>query len=393
MIPFPGSTGASIYSGSLVQGMHQNTDVFDVSVDNAFDFLSDEYAELFGGSAATAFQHPLWLDSIYIRLAPAAAAKPLIIVLRYRATGALAMILPLLRVRRGPIWTVEFADLRVSDYLALPCSAKVLSEVLGDENACLKIRRLIQPFDLLRIPKLPGARNAIESLLGTPPCVAMETNAYSVALQPPFEQWRAGALDRSYQKELAKKRRQLERKGAVRFSCCEDSPAIVSALQVMKGYRGPRFQSRGDGDLLQRPEYFDFYSDIAVRGAGSFARLYALTMDDRVIAAVLGLCHKGSFLIIMSAFDVEGFKSQSLGALMFELVAKDCIERGDQMLDFTIGDEPYKKLFGARPSPMWTVTQTGSALGTLTEFALKQAPWIKLAAKRMAGFKLLPART
>jgi CelD/BcsL family acetyltransferase involved in cellulose biosynthesis len=373
--------------------MHQNSDVFDVHIDNAFDFLSEEYIALFGGSAATAFQHPLWLDGIYARLAPAAGAKRLVIVLRYRVTGALAMVLPLLRVRRGPIWTVEFADLRVSDYFAVPCSAKAFSEVLGDERACLEVRRLIKPFDLLRIPKLPGARTAIDSLLGTLPCVTMETNAYSVVLQAPFEQWRASALDRSYQKELAKKSRQLQRKGTLQFSCCEDGPAIVSALEVMKGYRGPRFQSRGDGDLLQRPEYFDFYSNVAVRGAGSFARLYALRMDDRVIATVLGLCHKDSFLIIMSAFDVEGFKGQSLGALTFELVAKDCIERGDQILDFTIGDEPYKKLFGAQPSPMWTVTQTGSAVGTLAEFALKQAPWVKAAAKRMAGFKLLPART
>jgi CelD/BcsL family acetyltransferase involved in cellulose biosynthesis len=221
----------------------------------------------------------------------------------------------------------------------------------------------------------------------------METNAYSVILQAPFEQWRTGALERSYQKELAKKWRQLQRKGALRFSYCEDRPAIISALEAMKGYRGPRFQSQGDGDLLQRPEYFDFYSDVAVRGAGTFVRLYTLEMDGRVIAAVLGLYHKGTFLIIMSAFDVDGYKSQSLGSLMFEQVARDCIERGDQVLDFTIGDEPYKKLFGAQPSPMWTVTQTGSAAGALVEFALKQAPWIKLAAKRMAGFKLLPART
>jgi CelD/BcsL family acetyltransferase involved in cellulose biosynthesis len=221
----------------------------------------------------------------------------------------------------------------------------------------------------------------------------METNAYSVVLQAPFEQWRAAALDRSYQKELAKKWRQLQKKGALRFSCCEDSPSIVSALEVMKGYRGPRFQSQGDGDLLQHPEYFDFYCDVAVRGAGSFARLYTLEMDGRVIAAVLGLHHKDTFLIIMSAFDVEGFKSQSLGSLMFEQVAGNCIERGDQVLDFTIGDEPYKKLFGAQPSPMWTVTQTGSAAGALVEFALRQAPWIKLAAKRMSGFKLLPVRT
>ena len=114
--------------------MHQNKDMFDVGVDNAFDFLSQEYAELFAGSAATAFQHPLWLDGIYARLAPTAGAKPLVVVLRYRANGALAMVLPLLRVRRGPISTVEFADLRVSDYLAPPCSARVFSEVLGDAD-------------------------------------------------------------------------------------------------------------------------------------------------------------------------------------------------------------------------------------------------------------------
>ena len=232
------------------------------------------------------------------------------------------MVLPLLRVRRGPIWTVEFADLRVSDYFADPCSAKVFSKCLGTRRPVWRSGALSNPSICCEYPKLPGARTAIDSPPGAPPCVTMETNAYAAVLQAPFEQWRASALDRSYQKELAKKRRQLERKGALRFSCCEDSPAIVSALEVMKGYRGPRFQSRGDGDLLQRPEYFDFYSDVAVRGAGSFARLYALRMDDRVIAAVLGLCHKDSFLIIMSAFDVEGFKSQSLGALMFEQVAR-----------------------------------------------------------------------
>src|SRR4051812_12813718 len=157
--------------------MDQNKSAFDVSIDNAFDFLSQEYAELFGGSAATAFQHPLWLDSIYTKLAPAAAAKPLIVVVRYRANGALAMVLPLLRVRRGPIWTVEFADLRVSDYLAPVCTAEVFSSLLQDDDACRQLRRLIGPFDLLRMSKLPDGRIPIENLLAAPRRVAMETNA------------------------------------------------------------------------------------------------------------------------------------------------------------------------------------------------------------------------
>lgn len=373
--------------------MNRPNDTFDIAIEQAFDFLSPEYVELFDNSAATAFQHPIWLHSLYTRLASHAEATPLVVVVRRRSTGNLAMVLPLLRLRRGPIRTVEFADLRVSDYLAPVCSRNVFSELIEDESACAEIACLVRPFDLLRMTKLPDGRLPIENLLAAPRRVAMETNAYATVLVAPFEQWRASAIDRSYQKELAKKYRQLQKKGSLSFSCCDDGASVLGTLDVMRKFRGPRFQSQGDGDLLQRPEYYGFYSDVARRGLGSFVRLYAMKMDGDVIAAVLGLCHRNSFLVIMSAFDIAGYKSQSLGALMFEQVARDCIERGDQMLDFTIGDEPYKKLFGAQPSPMWTVTQAGSTAGAISLFALKQAPWLKLTAKRMAEFRLLPTRT
>lgn len=373
--------------------MNKDKDAFDVSVDEAFDFLSREFVELFDRSAATAFQHPLWLNSLYRKLAPAAAAKPLVVVVRDRATAALAMVLPLLRVRHGPIRTVEFADLRVSDYLAPVCTAETFSDLLQDAYACREIRRLVRPFDLLRISKLPDGKFPIEQLLAAPRRTSNENNAYSSLLVAPFDQWRASALNRSYQKELAKKLRQLEKKGEIGFSCCADSAAILAAMEQMKKFRGPRFQAQGDGDLLQRPEYFDFYSDVSLRGVSGLARLYTMTMDGEIIATVLGLCHRGSFLIIMSGFDLLGYKSQSIGALMFERVARDCIERGDQILDFTIGDEPYKRLFGAQPSPMWSVTRSGSPAGSLALLALRQAPWIKLAAKRMAEFRLLKVRS
>ncbi|KYK43241.1 cellulose biosynthesis protein CelD [Bradyrhizobium liaoningense] len=373
--------------------MNKLSNTFDIVVEQSFDFLSPEYAELFDRSAATAFQHPVWLHSLYTRLAPETGATPLVVVVHHRATGALAMVLPLLRIRRGPLRTVEFADLRVSDYLAPVCSPDAFSQLLDDAAACAQIRRLVRPFDLLRMVKLPDARLPIEDLLAASRRVAMDTNAYATVLVAPFEQWRASTLDRSYQKELAKKRRQLEKKGALSFSCCADSASVLEALDVMRKFRGPRFRAQGDGDLLQRSEYYDFYSAVALGGLGSFVRLYAMKMDGEVIAAVLGLCHRGGFLVIMSAFDIAGYKSQSLGALMFEQVARDCIERGDQTLDFTIGDEPYKKLFGGQPSPMWAVTQAGSAAGAIALFALKQAPWLKLAAKRLSDLRLQPART
>ena len=209
--------------------MNRNKDAFDVSIDDAFDFLSQEYVDLFERSAATAFQHPLWLNSLYGKLAPSAAAKPLVVVVRDRATSALALVLPLLRVRRGPIRTVEFADLRVSDYLAPVCTAETFSDLLQDEAACQEIQRLVRPFDLLRIPKLPDGKFPIEQLLAAPRRTSIDTNAYSTVLVAPFDQWRASALNRSYQKELAKKSRQLEKKGEVGFACCDDGASVLAA--------------------------------------------------------------------------------------------------------------------------------------------------------------------
>ena len=65
-------------------------------------------------------------------------------------------------------------------------------------------------------------------------------------------------------------------------------------------------------------------------------------------------------IVFLTGFDHAGFKNQSIGSLMFEQVARDCIERGEAMLDFTIGDEPYKLTFGADPKPMWQVSRAGS---------------------------------
>lgn len=371
--------------------MNKPSNTFDIAVEQDFDFLSAAYADLFENSAATAFQHPLWLANLYARLMPHAGAKPLVVVARRPATGALAMVLPLLRVRRGPIRTVEFADLRVSDYVAPVCSPETFSSLLADEGACEQIRHLVRPFDLLRLTKLPSGGLPVERLLAASRGTSTDTNAYATALKAPFEEWRASMLERSYQKELAKKYRQLQKKGALSFSCCDDQASIGDAMEAMKQYRGPRFQAKGDGDLLQRPDYYDFYRSVALDGLGSFTRLYVMKMNGSVIAAVLGLCHRNSFLVIMSAFDIAGYKSQSPGSLMFEQVARDCIERGDQLLDFTIGDEPYKRLFGAQPSPMWAVTQAGSAAGAVSLFALKQAPWLKLAAKRIGNLGTMPA--
>jgi CelD/BcsL family acetyltransferase involved in cellulose biosynthesis len=183
----------------------------------------------------------------------------------------------------------------------------------------------------------------------------------------------------SYRKELDKKSRQLHRKGAVAFNSPDAPESIAATLQKMKEYRWPRF---GSDDLLQTSAYYDFYLDVATRAVGSLARVHSLMLDGEPIAGVMGLSHNGHLLVILGGFDLNNHKNLSLGSLMFQMVAQHCIERGDRVLDFTIGDESYKSLFGAKPSPVYQITRSGSALGAVAGLAVEQVPWLKNTVKR-----------
>jgi CelD/BcsL family acetyltransferase involved in cellulose biosynthesis len=355
--------------------------VFLVQAEHSFDFLSAEYAELFSRSHATAFQNPLWLDRIYARLVPHVGAQPLVVTVRARADGRLVMVLPLLRQRRGAMRVVEFADLRVSDYASPVCDEFTFARILRDQAACAEIRQALMPYDLVRIQKMKDGALALEKLLDVKSRTSMKMNAYAVALSAPYAKWRSDSLSRSYAKELDKKDRKLRRKGAIRFECATDPDAIRRIFHAIRHFRRLRFE---DSDLLQKDAYFEFYLETAIAGGrAGLARTYALFLDDRPIAGVWGLLHKRQFLVLLGGFDFEGFKNYSIGSLVFEEVARDCIARGDVSLDFTIGDEPYKLLFGARPTRMWMITRSGSPLGSIANFVVDQMPWAKRLAKRL----------
>lgn len=356
--------------------------MFTIAVEASFNFLSVEFAELFASSVATAFQSPLWLASFYNRLPEASDAEPLVVAIR-DADGRLVMLLPLVRRRVGGVRVVEFADLRVSDYLSPICDRATFARLAGDKQFRKQLRRAIKPFDTVRVTKLPHGGLALEELFGARERVPMGMHAYAVPLGNDYAAWRETNMVASYRKELDKKARQLERKGEVRFACLSDPGEIRAAFEALKLYRGIRFGDTPGGEVLQIPHYFDFYLEVATNGAGVEARTYQLSVDGRPIAVVLGLVHQGACLVIMGGFDHAEFKNQSIGALTFERLARDCIERGDRLLDFTIGDEPYKVTFGATPTPMWSVTSAGSPVGTLAGLAVDNVPWIKALAKRM----------
>jgi len=355
---------------------------FAVAVTSRFDFLSEEYATLFAESSASAFQHPMWLDAIYQKLVLQLKVDPLIVTVRDAINSHLVMVLPLVRRRYRGLRTIEFADLGVSDYVAPVASDAAVEMVAADPFTCKRINAVLKPYDILRIRKLRSPSMAIQRLFGATECSEMSMGAYAVPLNSDYATWRSGNISASYCKELDKKSRQLHRKGQVAFDRLTDAASIEATFQKMREYRRQRFDT---GDLLQDPLYFDFYLDVAIRGQATLSRVYSVSMDGVPIAGAMSLSHKGSLLIILTGFDHDSYKSRSLGSLLFEMIAKHAISIGDRELDFTIGDEPYKVLFGAQKSPIYQILRFGSISGALAGAAVQRASWIKGIAHRFAG--------
>lgn len=337
--------------------------MFEIALENAFDFSSDEYRALFEHSRATAFQHPLWLDRLYRILAPAESATPLVVTARRRDDGGLAMVLPLMRRRRRGLRVVEFADLEISDYAAIVCEDAVFEHLAQDAKVRERILGLLKPFDLLRIKKVRDGAQQLDRLFEGARCEAMDVCAHATPLFAPYAEWRAARMPNGFAKEFAKKRRQMERLGAITFERLSDPGAIEDLLRDLQTFRGQRFPD----DYLGRQSYFDFYRSVALSGTASgYARAYQMSLDGRRLSGLWGLSHRGRFLVLVSGFDAA-HANRSLGILTFEDVASACVAEQDAVLDFTIGDEHYKRLFGTEPTPLWMISACGTGLGLVAE--------------------------
>ncbi len=343
--------------------------MFEVAVDNDFDFLSREYRALFAASEATAFQHPVWLSELYRGLLSFNNARPLIIAIR--RSGALAGVLPLVKRRYGALRVIEFADLRVSDYAAPVTDRATLTSMLADSAIRRQIRGAVGSFDLLRVGKIRDGALPIHRLFGIAEPTAMPTNAYAVALGSSYEAWATTALNASYGRELEKKARQLARAGDLRFERVA-GPELLPTFEALRIFRRDRFEKTSGGELLQVPAYYDFYRRIA--GAEDFARTYRMTLNGEIIAAALGLAYRGELLVVLSGFTQTAYKNRSIGSLLFREIARDSIASGDKLLDFTIGDEPYKMTFGGVPSPMWQISRAGSPFGFAAAVLVDRLP-------------------
>lgn len=335
-----------------------------VAREDDFDFRSPEYAALYDRSKATPFQHPVWLSSLYEVLAPRRKAQKQVITVRGE-DGRIALVLPFVRRRLGLLRLVEYADLGVNDYAAPVLDCDAAASLAADRQVSKEIRRMLGRFDLLRIERVADSPDTMLSLIAGATAKRHAYNTHIVDLPKSTEAWRA-QLDPKFSRHLERAYKRLRPKGEPRLRIIDDVAEVEDIMARMQTFREARFAEHRGTDLVQDSDCFSFYSAVARASVENGpSTLAVLEVADVPAAVALNLIDRNRDIHVLVGYDVVRLRNYSLGLLIVDQLVQDAINRRQAYFDLTIGDEPYKANFGARPSPVFEIRVQRTLLGRM----------------------------
>ena len=323
----------------------------------AVDFVRDwrQAALRLNAGHRTAFQHGYWLGAWYEAFHDLA---PLIAVISDAATGKDIAVVPLIsHIRRG-IRVVEFADLGVSDNnapilvldAALDGAAMdMIGKALVDALCALPDR-----FDLLRLRKMPahvgGKPNPLVSLgrIGS-----SSLNGNLVLTGDSYDDYQASIK----RMQMPRCWRVFGRHAGARFEIATDVTRAYELLDVMDAQQQARMRKLGSRFVLNDDTHARFYREVARQGvADGYAVVSALVCDEGVVATTLGVRHGATYFLLRISHAGDAWSSCSPGLLVTERTMAALHAQGVRRFDLSIGNQDYKRRFGAEPVPLTDVS-------------------------------------
>lgn len=175
----------------------------------------------------------------------------------------------------------------------------------------------------LRAQATPGNRSPYLELPGT------------------YDELLAG-YSRNFRSQLGRRRRQLEKEGALTFRVTTGGPATDADLDALFRVEASGWKGREGSAIRGNPRserlYRGFAHALAEQGR---LRLYLLELDGTAVAADLGCAVGGTGFLVKTGFD-EAWGRLSPGLVLRGEVLQASIEEGLRGYDFLGPDDPYK---------------------------------------------------
>lgn len=323
----------------------------------AVDFVRDWRlaASRLSAGHRTAFQHGYWLSAWYEAFH---AFAPLIAVISDASTGKDTALVPMISHGRRGIRIVEFADLGVSDnnapILALDAALDVATAEAIGKALIEALRALPDRFDLLRLKKMPayvgGKPNPLVSLgrIGS-----SSLNGNVVLTGDDYDAYQASIR----RMQMPRCWRVFSRHEGARFEIATEVARARELLDVMDLQQQARMQKLGSRFVLNDETHAAFYREVAGHGvAEGYAVISALVCDETVVATTLGVRFGATYFLLRISHAGESWSSCSPGLLVTERTMAALHAQGVRRFDLSIGNQDYKRRFGAEKMPLTDVS-------------------------------------
>ncbi|HMK79917.1 MAG TPA: GNAT family N-acetyltransferase [Xanthobacteraceae bacterium] len=310
--------------------------------------------------AATVFQAERWIAAWYATIGPTVGAPRIVTVFdRHR----LVAVLPLVRRRQRALRIIEFADQGVSDSNA-PLLGPAAPASAADARLMWDAVCAALDADVVRLRKMPpqieGRANPL-ALLPAARLSALPGNVLVIAGS--FQDYLA-SLKGMLRKQLRKTWRLFSANEGAAFRRVSDPDEALRVLAELDRQQGARLRAQGEPYCLDQPEMSAFYQKVTAEGvADGSVILTVLTHREEVVAALLGLARRDTYVMVRIASGADRWAHCSPGRLVIAKTIETLHADGFRVFDFSVGEYPYKRWLGARSEPLYDLTVALTPLG------------------------------
>jgi CelD/BcsL family acetyltransferase involved in cellulose biosynthesis len=293
-----------------------------------------------GPARCYAFQCSDVLQLLCDTLIAARGAEPFFIAILAENETPLALI-PLSIERQNQTRILRFLDGGFSDY-----NAPVLYPAARDWDKQVvsviwqAVQQLLPRFDIALLEKMP------DRILDFPnPFMSLQTarhpvSGHAISLAGTIEELRRKVPHRENSRYQL---RRLNKLGTLSFQVADTPERYDAFLEALMRQKSDRYLQTRGVDGLDRPGYRACLHDAKrlLPPAGP-VRLFALTLDDKILATSWGYVVDSRFYYLMLSFEGGAWRTYSLGRLMLNSLCEWCLSQGLSALDCGVGDEEFK---------------------------------------------------
>lgn len=346
---------------------------------------------------ASPYQSYGFVEAWLVTVGRARAIEPMIIVARDE-TGRANAVLPLGRLRRGPVWTAEFLGGKDANYKmglfrpGIEANGEAIVDLL--RRAARMTTPRVDVFWLTNQPHCwQGAVNPMAALPRRP----SPSFGHKTTLNKDFNIWLASHHSKDSQKKLRKKSRRLNEIEPFAHVVAQDEASMRKILAAFVSQKAARMRALGLANAYESLQTERFYEVAATRNLAQGTpaiELHALMGGNRIVATLGGLARADRFCSMFLSYDADPEISRcSPGQLLVLEALRDLSARGFATFDLGVGEARYKDENCEADEPLFDAAVAVTAIGSAFAAAallqrrikrwVKQTPWAWRLAERL----------